>query len=221
LRAAQAGESTLPARSATSPRRRASEGGVEDVGREKKRRRGTDGDKAGVGGSLGRQDGGEEDDHVRQEDSTHTADDPSNDALIPPASSAEHSRPTSSTSSFAPIHLGKTHTSHFSTAPSPRSIRIEDLLSPSLALNESPPVPVSAYTIGTPYQLAPAPSEHSDQASSIVRRPSVHHGGHAMSAEGSSESLGSRSSVTACATASVSTNALRREWGILTKITTS
>lgn len=219
--ASQAGGSTIPAHRATSPRRRASEGGAEGAGREKKRRRGTEGDKDGVDASLGHQGGEGEYQHVGREDSTHTADDPPNDALIPPASSAEHSRPTSSTSSFAPIHLGKTHTSHFSTAPSPRSIRIEDLLSPSLALNESPPVPVSAYTIGTPYQLAPAPSEHSDQASSIVRRPSVHHGGHAMSAEGSSESLGSRSSVTACATASVSTSALRREWGNLTKITMS
>lgn len=65
-------------------------------------------------------------------------------------------RPRRSTTGFSPLILDSSHSSPFLAAPSPRSMRIEDLLSPSFTQDEVI-VPLSAYTIDTPSHLASTP----------------------------------------------------------------
>jgi hypothetical protein len=107
-----------------------------------------------------------------------------------PISHDHTTRPRRSTSSFSPLVLDASQTSPYLSAPSPRSIRIEDLLSPSF-IQEDAAVPLSAYTIDTPTPLAPTPYHSSDVDPRIV--PRQLRGGVEMKSETSKESIGTRS----------------------------
>lgn len=134
--------------------------------------------------------------------------------LVDPAEQTHPSRPRTSTSTFTPDRIDN---ELFPFAPSPRSIRIEDLLSPSFIHKHSslsddgetePEVPVSAYTINTP---APGASNSTGGypwlggASAMQTPTAADLGGVAMQLQLSSDSIGGRSAVSGVSAAGLNT----------------